>query len=65
MHNSQLEDTLKEFNLFTSRGIRTWNLLMWNKKRVVLRMTAPSIGCTVKGIILFLRLLHNSIEYWA
>ena len=26
---------------------------MWNKKRVVLRTTAPSIGCTVKGMGMF------------
>ena len=38
---------------------------MWNKKRVVLRTTAPSIGCTVKGILFFLRLLRNYIVYWA
>ena len=38
---------------------------MWNKKIVVLRTTASSIGCTVKGILFFLKLLHESIVYWA
>ena len=28
-------------------------------------MTAPSIGYTVKGILFFLKLLHESIVYWA
>ena len=28
-------------------------------------MTASSIGCTVKGILFFLRLLRDSIIYWA
>ena len=48
---------LKEYKLFTSPGILTQNLFMWNKKRVVLRTTAPSIGCTVKGILFFLRII--------
>ena len=38
---------------------------MWNMKIVVLRTTAYSNGCTVKGILFFLRLLHESIVYWA
>ena len=37
---------------------------MWNKKRVVLRMTVTSIGCTVKGTLFFLMLSHESIKYW-
>ena len=51
--------------MFTSPRIQTWNPFMWNKKRVVLRTTAPSIGCTVKGILIFLRILRDSIVYWA
>ena len=65
MYNSQLKDTLKEFKLFTSTGVRTQNPFVWNNKIVVLRTTAPSIGCTIKGIIFFLIILHKSIEYWA
>ena len=53
-YNSQLEDTLKEFKLFTSPGVRTQNLFMNNRKIVLLRMTAPSIGCTITGTLCFL-----------
>ena len=38
---------------------------MQNKKRVGLSTALPSIGCTVKGMIFFLKLLHESIKYWA
>ena len=52
-YNSQLEDTLKEFKLFTSPGVRTRNLFIRNKKRIVLRATVPSICCTDKGTLFF------------
>ena len=51
--------------MFTSSRVRKRNLFMWNKKIVVLCTTAPSIGCTIKGILFFLRLLRDSIIYWA
>ena len=38
---------------------------MRNKKIFVLPTTASSIGCSVKGILFFLRLLHESIVYRA
>ena len=65
MYNSQLEDIFIEFKLFTSTGVRTRNIFMWNKKIVVLRTTAHYIVYTIKGILLFLRILHESIKYWA
>ena len=37
--------------MFTSPGVRTRNLFMWNNKIVFLHTTVPSIVCTVKGIL--------------
>ena len=65
VYNSQLEDTLKEFTLFTLPRVLTRNIFIQNKKIVVLRTNEPSIGCTIKGIYFFLTLLHKSIKYWA
>ena len=64
-YNSQFEDTLKNTNFLPCPGFEPQDLFMWNKKIVNLRMTSPSIGCTVKGILFFLTLLHESIVYWA
>ena len=65
IYNSQLEDNLKSFRIFTSPGVRSRNIFMWNKKIVFLHTTVPSIGCTGNGVLLLLRLLHGSIKYWA
>ena len=48
--------SLKKYKLFTSQGF---------EKIIVLCMTAPSIGCTAKGIFFFLRLVRDYIVYWA
>ena len=64
-YNSQLEDTLEEFKLFTLPRVWNQNLFTRNKKIVVLHTTAPFIGCTVKETLFFLTILHKSIKYWA
>ena len=63
LYNDQLNNTLKEFRLFTLPGVRTQKLFMLNNKRVTLSTTAPSIGCTSKGKRFFLRILHESIKH--
>ena len=65
VYNSHFKDTLKKTKLFTSPGVKTRNLFMWNKKIEIQRTFAPSVGCTIKGIIFFLNFLHESIIYWA
>ena len=64
IYNSNLEDTLKEFKLFTLPGVKTRNIFMQNKKQVALRTTATYILGTAKGTLLFSRFLHKSLSLY-
>ena len=54
LYNSNLEDTLKEFKLFTLPGVKTRNIFMQNEKLVALRTTATYIVGTAKVTLFFL-----------
>ena len=62
VYNSQLEDTLKNTSCLTRLRIKPRIYSYGTRKGSFLRMTVSSTGCTLKGILFFLSLLHESIK---